>query len=114
VLLLLLTAHCSLLTVHAQSAEPVDVVRIDTDLVNLNASVFNRKSANTIALQPKDFTVLDDGAPQDISFFAAGESPFDLVLLLDLSGSTANKIGLIRKSAKRFVEATRPEDRMRS
>src|SRR5437762_9470550 len=42
---LLLTVHCSLLTLHAQSAEPVDVVLIDTDLVNLNASVFNRKSA---------------------------------------------------------------------
>jgi VWFA-related protein len=112
VLFFLLTAHCLLLTLHAQSAEPIDVVRVDTDLVNLNASVFNRKSANTLALQPKDFTVLDDGAPQDISFFAAGESPFDLVLLLDLSGSTANKIGLIRKSAKRFVEAARPEDRI--
>ncbi|HMH42752.1 MAG TPA: VWA domain-containing protein [Pyrinomonadaceae bacterium] len=110
---LLFTAYCSLLTVSAQSAEPADVIRVDTDLVNLNASVFNRKSAaNTIALQPKDFTVLDDGAPQDISFFAAGESPFDLVLLLDLSGSTANKISLIRKSAKRFVEAARPEDRI--
>ncbi|HBB98471.1 MAG TPA: hypothetical protein DC054_24070 [Blastocatellia bacterium] len=112
-LIFLLTAYGSLVTLHAQSAEPVDVIRVDTDLVNLNASVFNRKSAgNTLALQPKDFTVLDDGAPQDISFFAAGESPFDLVLLLDLSGSTANKIGLIRKSAKRFVEAARPEDRI--
>jgi len=111
-LIFLLIVHCSLLTLHAQSAEPVDVVRVDTDLVNLNASVFNRKSANTIALQPKDFTVLDDGAPQDISFFAAGDSPFDLVLLLDLSGSTAKKMGLIRKSAKRFVEAARPEDRI--
>ena len=111
-LIFLLTANCSLLTLHAQSAEPVDVIRIDTDLVNLNASVFKRKSANTITLQPKDFTVLDDGAPQDISFFAAGESPFDLVLLLDLSGSTAKKMGLIRKSAKRFVEAARPEDRI--
>src|SRR5205823_12507840 len=60
----------------------------------------------------KDFAVLDDGAPQEISFFASGESPFDLLLLLDLSGSTADKIGLIRKSAKRFVDAARPEDRI--
>ena len=109
----LLIAYGPLLTLHAQSPEPADVIRVDTDLVNLNASVFNRKSpGNTLVLQPKDFTLLDDGAPQDISFFAAGESPFDLVLLLDLSGSTANKIGLIRKSAKRFVDAARPEDRI--
>lgn len=109
---LLLTAHCPLLTVSAQSPEPVDVVKIDTDLVNLNVSVFDRHSRNALTLQQKDFTVLDNGAQQEISFFASAESPFDLVLLLDLSGSTAKKIEMIRKSAKRFVDATRPDDRI--
>src|SRR5207245_8764250 len=91
----LLTVHCSLLTLRAQSPEAADVLRIDTDLVTLNVSVFNRKaSENSVQLQQKDFAVLDDGAPQEITFFESGESPFDLVLLLDLSGSTADKIGL--------------------
>jgi VWFA-related protein len=97
--------------VSAQSPEPVDVVKIDTDLVNLNVSVFN-KSRNLTTLEQKDFAIIDNGAQQEISFFASGESPFDLVLLLDLSGSTVKKIDLIRKSAKRFVDATRPEDRI--
>jgi len=109
---LLLTAHCLLLTVSAQAPDSVDVVKIDTELVNLNVSVFNHKSQNLTTLEPKDFAVFDNGALQEVSFFAAGESPFDLVLLLDLSGSTAKKIGMIRKSAKRFVDATRPEDRI--
>jgi len=108
----LLTAYCSLLSAFAQSPEPVDVVTIDTDLVNLNVSVFNNKARNLAPLEQKDFAVLDNGAAQEISFFASGESPFDLVLLLDLSGSTAKKIELIRKSAKGFVDATRPEDRI--
>src|SRR6185295_7177304 len=47
-----------------------------------------------------------------ISFFAAADAPFDLVLLLDLSASTKGKLKLIRNSAKRFVEATRPTDRV--
>jgi VWFA-related protein len=109
---LLLTAHCLLPTALAQSQEPVDVVKIDTDLVNLNVSVFDRNSRNPKALQQKDFAVIDNGAPQEISFFASNETPFDLILLLDLSGSTAKKIDLIRKSAKRFVEATRAGDRV--
>ena len=113
VFLLLFTAHYSLLTAHAQSSEPVDIVRIDTDLVNLNVSVLNRKvSDQPLSFQQKDFTVFDDGQPQEISFFASGETPFDLVLLLDLSGSTADKIKLIRKSASRFVDAARPADRI--
>ena len=109
----LLTAHCSLLTLQAQTTEPIETIRIDTDLVNLNVSVFNRKSApNTTALQQKDFAVFENGSPQEILFFASSETPFDLVLLLDLSGSTADKIDLIRKSSKRFVDAARPSDRI--
>ena len=109
---LLLTAFCFVSSAFAQSPEPVDVVKIDTDLVNLNVSVFDRNSRNPKTLEQKDFAVLDNGAPQDISFFASNETPFDLVLLLDLSGSTAKKIELIRKSAKRFVDATRAGDRV--
>jgi VWFA-related protein len=108
----LLTAHCLLLTVSAQSPEPVDIVKIDTELVNLNVSVFNHRSRDLATLEQKDFAVVDNGALQEISFFASGQSPFDLVLLLDLSGSTARKIEMIRKSAKRFVDAARPEDRI--
>ena len=109
---LLLTAHSLLLTARAQSAEPIDVVTIDTNLVNLNVSVFDHKSNKPMMLQQRDFAIFDNGRPQEISFFAAADTPFDLVLLLDLSGSTAKKIELIRKSAKRFVDATRPGDRI--
>ena len=109
--LLLLAAHC--LLVDGKAQEPIETVRIDTDLVNLNVSVFSRKASQTTSpLQQKDFAVFENGAPQEISFFASGEMPFDLVLLLDLSSSTSDKIGLIRKSSKRFVDAARPADRI--
>jgi VWFA-related protein len=109
----LLTAHCSLPTVKAQTPEPVDTIRIDTDLVNLNVRVVNRNAALAAShLEQKDFAVFENGAPQEILFFASEDAPFDLVLLLDLSGSTSDKIGLIRKSAKRFVDAARPADRI--
>jgi VWFA-related protein len=63
-------------------------------------------------LQQRDFLVFDEGTPQQIAFFAAAAAPFDLVLLLDLSGSTADKLKLIRKSSIRFVETARPLDRI--
>jgi VWFA-related protein len=98
----------------AQTTEPVDeTITIDTGLVDLNVSVFSR-AAKTPAgdLQQKDFVVMENGQMEEISFFAAASAPFDLVLLLDLSGSTADKLDLIKKSAKRFVEAARPTDRI--
>src|SRR5437660_1632828 len=110
--LLLLTALYQQ-DVLAQTPDQVDVVRIDTDLVTLNVSVFNRTAAPApMNLQQKDFAILDNGTPQEIAFFESSDAPFDLVLLLDLSGSTVDKIGLIRKSAKRFVDAARPADRI--
>src|SRR5262245_53156380 len=99
--IILLTAICLLLTVQAQTTDSIEKLRIDTDLVNLNVSVFNLRAGQiATTLEQKDFAVLENGTPQEISFFASGETPFDLVLLLDLSGSTADKIGLIRKSSK--------------
>lgn len=112
-IVLLLTAPCSLLTLSAQTAEPVETLRIDTELVNLNVSVFSRNQTRPgLSLTQKDFAVLENGAPQEISFFASAETPFDLVLLLDLSLSTADKLDLIRKSSRHFVEKARPEDRI--
>jgi VWFA-related protein len=96
-----------------QTPEPVETIRVESDLVDLKVSVVSlNPQSPSPDLQQKDFLVLEDGKPQDISFFAAADTPFDLVLLLDLSGSTRNKLKLIRKSAKRFVEETRPTDRV--
>jgi VWFA-related protein len=93
--------------------EPEETIRVDSDLVDLRVSVLNLNSQNPgLTLQQRDFLVLEDGKPQDIEFFAAAETPFDLILLLDLSGSTKDKLKLIRKSAKRFVETTRANDRV--
>jgi VWFA-related protein len=99
--------------VTAQTPEPDETIRVDSDLVDLQVSVLSLNAQTPVGLlQEKDFMVLEDGQPQKIEFFAAADAPFDLVLLLDLSGSTADKLKLIRKSAKRFVDATRPIDRV--
>ena len=97
-----------------QSQDPVETIRIDSDLVDLKVSVLGVAGNNAAlpTLEQKDFAVLEDGAQQEISFFAAADAPFDLVLLLDLSGSNSKKLKMIRNSAKRFVEATRPTDRV--
>lgn len=97
----------------AQAIDPGETIRIDADLVDLNVSVFSRDRARPSGnLTQKDFAVFENGAPQEIAFFASAETPFDLVLLLDLSGSTSGKLDLIRTSAKRFVEAAPAADRI--
>ena len=112
-LLLVVSASCYPQLARAQTKEADDTIRIDTELVDLNVNVFSHDASHPVGqLAQKDFVVLEDGVPQEISFFASASAPFDLVLLLDLSGSTADKLDLIRRSARRFVEAARPADRI--
>jgi VWFA-related protein len=86
-----------------------DVVKIETSLVTVDATVYGPILEK---LGKSDFKVYENGQEQEINVFAAPESPFDIVLLLDLSGSTAEKVGLIKKTTKRFVEMKRDTDRV--
>ena len=98
----------------SQKSDDGETVRIETDLVNLSVSVFSRDRQKRAVgtLQQQDFMVFENGVPEEITFFASASTPFDLVLLIDLSGSTSDKLDLVRKSARRFVEAARPVDRI--
>src|SRR5690349_9666496 len=64
------------------------------------------------SLNKEDFKVLENGQEQTVTYFASTDVPFDLVLLIDLSGSTSSKRDLIKKSTLRFIEAARPTDRL--
>jgi VWFA-related protein len=96
-----------------QEVDEGDVVRVDTELVTMNVSVINRGTNRGVAdLLRKDFKLYEDGAEQDISHFDSAAAPFNLVLLIDLSGSTKQVVNIIRDAALRFVSATRPADRI--
>ncbi len=108
-----LLALLAVTAIGVRGQDPIETIRIDSDLVNLKVSVLGAKATTeTPLLEQKDFVVLEDGKPQEIAFFAAADAPFDLVLLLDLSGSNKKKLKMIKSSAKRFVETARPIDRI--
>ena len=93
--------------------DPSDVIKTETNLVNLNVSVFNSKSKTFVgSLTKDDFRVLENNEPQTVTYFASTNVPFDLVLLIDLSSSTFVKRDLIKQSTLRFIEAARPMDRL--
>ena len=90
-----------------------DVIRVDTQLVSVNVSVMDRSTNRGVnGLTTKDFRLSEDGVPQQILHFDSASAPFNLVLLIDLSGSTTKVVELIKSAALHFVEATRPFDRI--
>lgn len=102
-------------------AEPVtsdeitegDVIRVDSQLVTLNISVIDRSTnRGLLGLAQSEFKLFEDGQEQRIVQFESSSAPFDLMLLIDLSGSTREVVKLIRAAAIRFVNAARPADRI--
>ena len=89
-----------------------DVVRVETQLVSVPAVVTDRNGHPLSGLRPENFTLLEDGKPQQITNFATTETPFEIALLLDTSGSTREELGLIRDAANAFISALRPGDRV--
>lgn len=90
-----------------------DVIRVETNLVSLEVSVYSKKLKTQVTnLEQEDFKIFEDGHEETISYFATTQAPFDLILLIDLSGSTEKKRDLVRLSTQHFIEAARPADRL--
>lgn len=90
-----------------------DVIRVDTELVSVNVSVVDRGTNRGVNdLTKDDFRLYEDNSPQQIAHFESSSAPFNLVLLIDLSGSTTTVVDLIKAAALHFVDAARPFDRI--
>ncbi len=106
-------SRTSIILFAGQEAADDEVIRVETNLVSLNVSVYsNRQRTHVNTLEQTDFEVFEDEREETVTFFANTEVPFDLVLLIDLSGSTSGKHKLIQQTARRFIEAARPSDRL--
>ncbi len=100
-------------TLDTQDIDEGDVIRVDSQLATLNLSVIDRDTnRGVVGLTQSDFKLYENGAEQKILQFDSSSAPFDLLLVIDLSGSTREVLKLIRAAALRFVAAARPSDRI--
>jgi Ca-activated chloride channel family protein len=85
-----------------QSAE---VIRVSTHLVTVPVSVTDASGQAIQGLKFGDFKIAEDGNPQILSKMAeANESPLQLALLFDLSGSLKSRFEFEQKAAIRFLK----------
>jgi len=103
------------------SAEPVavkptlpreDTMRIETRLVNLNVKAMDRAGQPITHLKQEDFAVYEDGVKQEVTHFKPVNAPVNVVMLLDLSGSTQKKRKAMKAAAIRFVDAMPSGDKI--
>jgi Mg-chelatase subunit ChlD len=97
-----------------EKTEQQDIpIRLDTDLVTVPVIASDRADVYVPDLTRDEFTVYEDGMKQEIEFFAAVRTPFSVVLMLDTSASTQEKLPRIQRAAKTFLEQLQPADRVK-
>ena len=95
------------LTLKTQTQNPVNsmVKKVVVRVTDVN----NRSIAD---LKKEDFQVLERGTEREILSVEPTTTPFNLVLLLDVSGSVESYVDFIRKAARAFVETADRSDRI--
>lgn len=92
-----------------------DVIRIDTALVACDVLVTNQQGRPIRNLEASDFTISEDGVPQQVGHFFLGDNVSltrSIVLIIDYSRSQFPYIKESVEAAKGFVDKLGPQDRM--
>ena len=86
------------------------VVRVDVNLVMLDATVKTKAGRIMADLIKDDFELREDGVSQKIEVFSRDELPLNVALVLDLSDSIGPFLGPLRDAANTALATLKPED----
>lgn len=96
----------------AKEKSDPDAIRLEARLINLNVKATDRNGRSLATLSKEDFQVQEDGVDQQIFYFEPVSAPINVVLLLDLSGSTRDNRSVMIKTAKNFIDSLGAQDRI--
>ena len=95
------------------SQTDLETLKIDTNLVAVPVIASSRTGKYIADLSKDEFKVSEDGVQQEIAFFATVNAPFHVVLMLDTSASTKEKLGQIQQAAIAFVQQLNQDDKVK-
>jgi len=96
--------------VWAQQQEGPAIFRADTGLVVCHTSVIDKTGHLVTTLTKDQFTVLEDGKPQDIKVFRREDVPVSLGLIVDNSGSMRDKRAKVEAANLGLIKESNPDD----
>jgi Ca-activated chloride channel family protein len=85
--------------------------RSSTRIVPVVATVIDEQGRFVPGLDQDQFTILDNGVPQEITFFQNDVQPFTVVVMLDYSASMTANLDRLQAAAEQFVLRMIPEDK---
>ncbi|MCW5960921.1 MAG: VWA domain-containing protein [Pyrinomonadaceae bacterium] len=92
--------------------EDDEIIKIETNLVTMPVTVLDRNGRFVSNLQQRDFQIFENNVEQQVGFFQRVETPFTVILMIDVSPSTQYKIDEIQNAAITFVNQLRRDDKV--
>jgi len=106
-------ASADLLTIWAAAPSADPQYRAGAHLVSIFATVTDREHRLVTDLNKDDFTVYDNGKRQPLSVFSNDSQPITIVVMLDRSGSMADRFDLVERATTQFIGKLSGADRAR-
>jgi Ca-activated chloride channel family protein len=92
-------------------AQDQPTFRTGTQIVPVYATVLDTQGRLVPNLERGDFTILDNGKPQEITFFQSDVTPFTVVVMMDYSASMTSNLELLEAAAEQFLLRLLPADK---
>jgi Ca-activated chloride channel homolog len=90
--------------------EKPQIFRAGVELVSLNVTVIDSQGRYVTDLGEADFSVFEDGAKQELTFFNRSNLPIALSLLIDSSASMEQRMEHAQEAAIGFAKKIREQD----
>jgi len=90
--------------------KPNQTLKVDVDLVLVNATVTDQLNRYVSGLEPQHFQVWEDKVEQKVEYFNAEDVPISVGIIFDVSGSMKEKIGTSTQAAATFLKTGNPDD----
>jgi len=95
-------------TAHIPSG--ISVIHSNVDLVTVPVTITDNFNRPVTGLDQDNFQLFEDKKPQAIKNFSREDTPVSIGLIVDMSGSMANKVDKTREAIRRFCEEANPQD----
>jgi Ca-activated chloride channel homolog len=94
----------------ASRSGPSQPIHMTVDLALVNVTVTDPYNRLVTGLEPDNFRVFEDNVEQEVVNFSSEDVPASVGVILDLSGSMANKVGRAKEAALQFFKTANPQD----
>lgn len=88
-----------------------EVIKVDVDLVTIDALVLQKKSARIFGgLKKEDFAIYEDGTKQEITHFSQDSLPLSVLLVIDRGGCLDPYNEEVHRAAREAIDRLKPVD----